>query len=283
MKIRIGIIENNRSLCVELAKKLDKDRRFEVCFILYDTRDAIRCIFEKAPDVLVITYEMPGSNAQDVLREMNRFQRRRKPYIIVTSEMQDNMFIHHLASEGMCDFIQKPYTVDRIMDRLGYIHECMNRKDTDYTHRRLPESLFSDRFAVRESRGMLQYHKDEMLLRGACYSLLTASGFQTTSKGFSYIVSAVMILYARLRSPVSATKELYPELSLMTFTNPATVERNIRSSIAKAWDTYHSQSNGSSGKGNLFDVFREKPGNMEFLTHLTACVRNILENDEVVN
>ena len=63
MKIRIGIIENNRSLCVELAKRLDEDRRFEVCFILYDTRDAVRYIFETAPDVLMITYEMPGANA----------------------------------------------------------------------------------------------------------------------------------------------------------------------------------------------------------------------------
>ena len=220
-------------------------------------------------------------NGQDVLRELKQFQRRRKPYIIVTSDMYDNMFIQHLASLGMSDFIQKPYTVNKIMERFGYIHECMNMRDTDYSRMRLSESLFSDRFTVRESYGMKQYRKDEMLLHGVCYDLLVASRFQTTSKGFSYIISAVMIMYSSIQSAISPTKELYPELSLMTFANPATVERNIRSAISRAWDIHRCKEKDSSDRRNLFAAFNEKPGNLAFLKHLTVCVRDILENDEV--
>ncbi|MBL0935431.1 MAG: response regulator transcription factor [Rhizobiaceae bacterium] len=108
----------------------------------------VRGVALRAPDCVILDVHMPGRSGLDILRVLDK-SRFPAPVIVITGQGDIPMAVQAVRS-GAVDFLQKPFDVDRLLER---VRQAIAASGTDK-----PNAGFAgqDRLTDRESEVLAQ-------------------------------------------------------------------------------------------------------------------------------
>jgi two-component system response regulator (stage 0 sporulation protein A) len=243
-KIRIFIVDDNRSIVEDVKKYFSKHAVIEVVDVAYDGKEALDKISlnYKKYDLLLLDLIIPKMDGLSVLEELNKRDIHLKS--IITTSMNSIEVINKCMEVGVNYYMLKPYSFENLEKHIISIIKSKSNK-------------------------LVINDKD---LRQAITTLLHSLGIPSHIKGYTYIRDSIDIMYNNPSVMGAITKELYPEIAMRYDTTSSRVERAIRHAIEVSW------SRGDydlmeSLFGHSVDYDRAKPTNSEFIATLADKLR----------
>ena len=121
-KRKVLIVDDDQGLVDLLVDVFDKDGRFDIK-TANNGFDAGMLVKEFRPDVVVLDVMLPDINGKEVCQRVRSDPTLESVKIICISGMVERNKIQELRDAGADDFMQKPFTVDRVLDRA---HELLS-------------------------------------------------------------------------------------------------------------------------------------------------------------
>jgi two-component system response regulator (stage 0 sporulation protein A) len=243
-KIRIFMVDDNRSIVSEVKEYFSNHVAFEVVDTAYDGEEALKKLISNkgSYDVVIMDLIIPKMDGLKVLEELNK----NHIYIksIITTSMNSIEIINRCMSIGVNYYMLKPYNLESLE---SHIKSVVNTK----------------------SSKLLLADND---LKQSITTLLHSLGIPSHIKGYMYIRDGIDLMYNNPDLIGAITKELYPEIAERYDTTSSRVERAIRHAIEVSW------SRGDydvmeSLFGHSVDYDRAKPTNSEFIATLADKLR----------
>lgn len=239
-KIKVLIGDDSREFGVAAADVL----RGMGFFCITRPKDGpvlLEAIKDEAPDAAIIDLSMPGIDAIELMKKINRSDIH-KPVFIVTSPC-DNAFGEKQAIQaGAAYFLIRPFDPkmlgDRINELLGY----------DLLEDALPSTMPGR----------------ELSLEVVVTEMIHQLGVPAHIKGYHYLRSAIIHCTEDSEMLECVTKLLYPTVAAEFQTTPSRVERAIRHAIEIAWDRGDVETLNSYF-GFTVNTGKGKPTNSEFI------------------
>lgn len=195
------------------------------------------------PQVVVMDTLLPEKDGITVLYELRRLPEEQQPEIILLSSLASERIISEVARLRPTCFTTLPCDIQRLADRIMLC--CRERL----------------RLGLEHCTGV------EQAIVHCQHSL----GLSARAKGFPYAREAVLRIYREPALAHALTKCLYPDIARKFGTNPACVERAIRSAILAAWE-----------KNDIpFQqlLFHKRPTNGEFFSVIANFLREELREE----
>jgi excisionase family DNA binding protein len=121
-KRKILVVDDDLELVELITDVLDKDGRFEVRSV-NNGFDAGMMVKEYHPDLLVLDVMLPDINGKEVCQRVRSDSTMDDVKIICISGMVEQDKIEDLRASGAEDFLQKPFEVDQLVDRICQLLE----------------------------------------------------------------------------------------------------------------------------------------------------------------
>jgi excisionase family DNA binding protein len=121
-KRKILVVDDDAELVELITDVLDKDGRFEVRSV-NNGFDAGMMVKEYHPDLIVLDVMLPDINGKEVCQRVRSDPTMDDVKIICISGMVEQDKIEDLRASGADDFIQKPFEVDNLVDRICQLLE----------------------------------------------------------------------------------------------------------------------------------------------------------------
>jgi two-component system, OmpR family, response regulator len=121
-KRKILIVDDDEALVELLADAFEKDGRFDVR-TTNNGFDAGMLVKELRPDIVLLDVMLPDINGKDVCQRVRSDKALDDVKIVCISGMVEADKINDLRAAGANDFIQKPFDIDRLIDRICEILE----------------------------------------------------------------------------------------------------------------------------------------------------------------
>lgn len=190
-------------------------------YILYECRDGVQtwtCIQQYRPAVLVMDLTLPGVDGLEILRRLQRVEKR--PKVLLTTCMLSPYLEQTIADYDVDMLMVKPCSPDLVADRVRELVRSTSEEASFFQEQVEPvEPEEKDPITDREET------TSSILLR-LCIS--------PKRKGFEYLQDCVELY---LQDPcLCVTKHLYPQVAKKHRTNALAVERAIRQAIHAAWE-----------------------------------------------
>ena len=115
-KRKILIVDDDRELVELITDVLEKDGRFEIRSV-NNGFDAGMMVKEYHPDLIVLDVMLPDINGKEVCQRVRADDTLEQVKIICISGMVEQDKVADLRAAGADDFLQKPFTVDKLLDR----------------------------------------------------------------------------------------------------------------------------------------------------------------------
>ncbi len=116
-KRKVLIVEDDQEIVDLLADVITRDGRFETKAT--DSGYKAGLLTQKfRPDVLILDYLLPDINGNVVCRAVRHNPDLADTKIIIVSGVIDKKQVKQLFADGADDFFQKPFDVDRLLDRI---------------------------------------------------------------------------------------------------------------------------------------------------------------------
>jgi excisionase family DNA binding protein len=116
-KRKILVVDDDRELVELITDVLEKDGRFEVRTV-NNGFDAGMMVKEYHPDLIVLDVMLPDINGKEVCQRVRSDKSMDDVRIICISGMVESNKIDELRLAGANDFMQKPFEIDRLVDRI---------------------------------------------------------------------------------------------------------------------------------------------------------------------
>jgi excisionase family DNA binding protein len=116
-KRKILVVDDDPELVELITDVLDKDGRFEVRSV-NNGFDAGMMVKEYHPDLIVLDVMLPDINGKEVCQRVRSDSTMDDVKIICISGMVEQDKIDDLRASGADDFLQKPFEVDQLIDRI---------------------------------------------------------------------------------------------------------------------------------------------------------------------
>ncbi len=116
-KRKILVVDDDEELVELIIDVLDKDGRFEVRSV-NNGFDAGMMVKEYHPDLIVLDVMLPDINGKEVCQRVRSDPTMDDVKIICISGMVEQDKIDDLKAAGANDFLQKPFEVDQLVDRI---------------------------------------------------------------------------------------------------------------------------------------------------------------------
>ena len=116
-KRKVLIVDDDRELVDLLADAFQRDGRFEIK-TADNGFDAGMYVREFRPDIVVLDIMLPDINGKEVCQRVRSDDSLEAVKIICISGMVEQDKIADLKSAGADDFMQKPFTTDKLLDRV---------------------------------------------------------------------------------------------------------------------------------------------------------------------
>ncbi len=116
-KRKILVVDDDVELVELIGDVLDKDGRFEVRTV-NNGFDAGMMVKEYHPDLIVLDIMLPDINGKEVCQRVRSDPSMDDVKIICISGMVEQDKIDDLKAAGANDFMQKPFEVDQLVDRI---------------------------------------------------------------------------------------------------------------------------------------------------------------------
>jgi excisionase family DNA binding protein len=121
-KRKILVVDDDVELVELITDVLDKDGRFEVRSV-NNGFDAGMMVKEYHPDLIVLDVMLPDINGKEVCQRVRSDPTMDDVKIICISGMVEQDKIEDLRASGADDFLQKPFEVDQLVDRICQLLE----------------------------------------------------------------------------------------------------------------------------------------------------------------
>jgi excisionase family DNA binding protein len=121
-KRKILVVDDDVELVELITDVLDKDGRFEVRSV-NNGFDAGMMVKEYHPDLIVLDVMLPDINGKEVCQRVRNDPTMDDVKIICISGMVEQDKIEDLRTSGADDFLQKPFEVDQLVDRICHLLE----------------------------------------------------------------------------------------------------------------------------------------------------------------
>ncbi|MEX2139213.1 MAG: response regulator [Pirellulales bacterium] len=121
-KRKILVVDDDPELVELITDVLDKDGRFEVRSV-NNGFDAGMMVKEYHPDLIVLDVMLPDINGKEVCQRVRTDPTMDDVKIICISGMVEQDKIEDLRASGADDFMQKPFEVDQLVDRICQLLE----------------------------------------------------------------------------------------------------------------------------------------------------------------
>jgi excisionase family DNA binding protein len=121
-KRKILVVDDDAELVELITDVLDKDGRFEVRSV-NNGFDAGMMVKEYHPDLIVLDVMLPDINGKEVCQRVRSDPSMDDVKIICISGMVEQDKIDDLRASGANDFLQKPFEVDQLVDRICQLLE----------------------------------------------------------------------------------------------------------------------------------------------------------------
>jgi two-component system, OmpR family, response regulator len=116
-RIRVLVVDDDPAIVEMLVELLERDGRFDV-----DTAatgfDAGLKTRSFRPDVIVLDYMLPDINGNAVCRSIRGDESLKDVRIIIVSGVVEREHVDKLLQEGADDFIQKPFRIEHLLNRI---------------------------------------------------------------------------------------------------------------------------------------------------------------------
>ncbi len=116
-KTRVLVVDDDPAIVEMLVELLERDGRFEVQTAATGF-DAGLKTREFRPDAIVLDYMLPDINGNAVCRSIRNDPTLRDVRIIIVSGVVDREHVDRLRADGADDFIQKPFSVEQLVNRI---------------------------------------------------------------------------------------------------------------------------------------------------------------------
>jgi excisionase family DNA binding protein len=121
-KRKILVVDDDVELVELITDVLGKDGRFEVRSV-NNGFDAGMMVKEYHPDLIVLDVMLPDINGKEVCQRVRNDPTMDDVKIICISGMVEQDKIEDLRTSGADDFLQKPFEVDQLVDRICQLLE----------------------------------------------------------------------------------------------------------------------------------------------------------------
>ncbi len=116
-KRKVMIVDDDQELVDLIVDVLEKDGRFETRSV-NNGFDAGMMVKEYRPDLIVLDVMLPDINGKEVCQRVRSDPSMDEVKIICISGMVEQDKIDDLRQSGANDFLQKPFEVDHLVDRI---------------------------------------------------------------------------------------------------------------------------------------------------------------------
>lgn len=231
------IADSSEEFALSLSTALQPSFKVYCC---KNGKEALEHLQLNVPDVIVLDLMLPEIDGISLLHTIRQWNVH--PAILATTRIVSDYVVDNVQKLGIGYLMVKPCdipsTAERVMDL------C----------RREPVSQPSNP-------------------RVRVVAILSALGFSSKLKGFSYLQEAIFLMSNH--PGMSITKELYPSTGAVFDTNGSLVERSIRTAIQKAWEN---RDNSAWQRYFLADPDGSvpHPTNAQFISRIAETLRNHL-------
>ena len=115
-KRKVLLVDDDAELVELILKFLDEDGRFETR-VAQNGFDAGMMVKEYRPDLIILDVMLPDINGKEVCQRVRADDTLEQVKIICISGMVEQDKVADLRAAGADDFLQKPFTVDKLVDR----------------------------------------------------------------------------------------------------------------------------------------------------------------------
>lgn len=126
-KREVLLVDDDTDLIEVLEGALQADGRFEVR-VAQNGFDAGMMVKEYRPDLIVLDVMLPDINGREVCQRVRSDNQLEDVKIICISGMVEADKIDELKAAGADDFLQKPFEVEELIDRMCILLEIENAK-----------------------------------------------------------------------------------------------------------------------------------------------------------
>jgi excisionase family DNA binding protein len=116
-KTRVLVVDDDLAIVEMLVELLERDGRFEVQTAATGFDAGLRTR-EFRPNVLVLDYLLPDINGNAVCRSIRSDESLKDVRIIIVSGVIDRDHVDKLLQDGADDFIQKPFSIEQLVNRI---------------------------------------------------------------------------------------------------------------------------------------------------------------------
>jgi two-component system, OmpR family, response regulator len=116
-KTRVLVVDDDPAIVEMLVELLERDGRFEVQTAATGF-DAGLKTREFRPDAIVLDYMLPDINGNAVCRSIRSDETLNDVKIIIVSGVVDRDQVQKLLADGADDFIQKPFSIEQLVNRI---------------------------------------------------------------------------------------------------------------------------------------------------------------------
>jgi DNA-binding response OmpR family regulator len=116
-KRKVLIVDDDLELVELISDVLERDGRFEVRSV-NNGFDAGMMVKEYHPDLIVLDVMLPDINGKEVCQRVRSDHAMDDVRIICISGMVDEDKVVELRAAGANDFLQKPFEVEKLVDRM---------------------------------------------------------------------------------------------------------------------------------------------------------------------
>jgi len=121
-KRKILVVDDDEELTELIVDHLERDGRFEVRSV-NNGFDAGMMVKEYSPDLIVLDIMLPDINGKEVCQRVRTDNTMDEVRIICISGMVDQDKVEDLRQAGANDFMQKPFEVDKLIERICQLLE----------------------------------------------------------------------------------------------------------------------------------------------------------------
>ncbi len=202
--IKLLIVDDNHAMCNILRDYFQMTEQVTICGIAFNGEEALEKIRVQQPDVVLLDIIMPQLDGLSVLEKLNADPPKKRPAIIVTSALGQEMITNRALQLGANYYLIKPYQLQNLLDRILMIA--------------VPSSPFTEPQEV------------EINLNAAVTRHLIGIGMSTHIVGYRYCVQAIELLLTET-TYCPLMKFVYPEVAHKNETTASCVESAIRKAI----------------------------------------------------
>lgn len=216
---------------------------FECMSVPKDGEQIISVLGKYQPDIIIMEAFMARFDALAVLKLLPTVKLSVKPYIVVLSNADNDMFEQKILAAGADYYFIKPVDISILTERIAQLNGWSDKNSGNVVKLR---------------------NANQPDLKVIVSDIMHELGVPAHIKGYQYLRDAIILAVNSPDMMNSVTKVLYPTVAKNFSTTSSRVERAIRHAIEVAWDRGDIDVL-SSYFGYTIQNSRGKPTNSEFI------------------